>query len=130
MTTIIKPDVYISEETRKELVEKLHEEGQVVLHVDYLNPGWMDAIRIWPTTFLIPKDGGENAKLITAEKIGIFPQWLIIPMTNNYRFTLIFSPLPKSCLVFDMAEIIPEPNGFFIGSIQRNKTDVYVVTLD
>ena len=38
-----------------------------------------------------------------------------------------FSGLPRSCTSFDLIERIPEPGGFEVRNIGRNKTDVYEV---
>jgi len=48
---------------------------------------------------------------------------------RNATFTLVFSGLPKNCNSFDLFEDIPEGNGFYTGTISRNKTDVYSVDI-
>jgi hypothetical protein len=42
---------------------------------------------------------------------------------------MIFSQLPKTCVIFDFLEDIPESGGFEIRGIKRNKSDVYQVTI-
>lgn len=128
MSTILAPEITISKEAKKALLQEEETEGQVILHVDCVGINLFSGIRIWPTTFLFPNEGGESSKLITAENIGIYPNWLILA-TPYHRFTLIFSALPKSCRVFEMKEIIPQPNGFYFGPILRNDTDVYVLEM-
>jgi hypothetical protein len=54
----------------------------------------------------------------------------MIPDKGTYSFLLIFSALPKACILFDLIEDIPQPGGFLVKGIKRNKTDVYRITLD
>jgi hypothetical protein len=126
-TTI--PSIEIADEVKQSLRSETTEEGQVVVHVSYHAPSRGDLIRIWPTTYLIPQEGGEKSKLLTKENISLAPYWTAIPKSGSYRFTLIFSPLPKSCRLFHLFEDIPEPGGFIIRNIKRNETDVYQVDL-
>jgi hypothetical protein len=129
MTETTIPTIQISEEVKQTLFAETIDEGQVVLHVSYPAAGIFDLIRIWPTTYLVPKEGGEKSKLVTKENISLAPQWTVIRKNGGYQFTLIFSPLPKGCKVFHMWEDIPEPGGFLISNIVRNETDVYHVDL-
>lgn len=98
------------------------EERQTIVHCscgdDY-------AYRIWPSTFLIERESGRRAKLITAFNISFAPEWTL---NDGRGFTLIFEGLSKTCSVFDLKEIIPQEGGFEVNGIQRNKTDVYQVT--
>lgn len=126
-TTI--PAIEISDEVKQSLLSEITEEGQVVVHVSYSSATHGDLIRIWPTTFLVPQEGGEKSKLITKQNISLAPQWTIIMQKGPYRFTLVFSPLPKSCKIFHLWEDIPQPGGFVIKNIRRNETDVYEVKL-
>lgn len=83
--------------------------------------------RIWPTTFLVQDDGTRKA-LLHAFGITQYPQWkLFFP---GERFTLVFEGLDKRCLLFDLLEDIPEPGGFHIENIERNRSDVYEVLME
>jgi hypothetical protein len=104
------------------------EEAQVVVHGYYkATTDLPEFIRIWKTTFLIPHDQYHKSRLLHFENISLFPQWTLVPTGAEYRFTLIFSGLPKGCKVFDLIEEIPQSGGFEIRDIKRNKTDVYHV---
>jgi hypothetical protein len=52
---------------------------------------------------------------------------MTIPAGKIHRFTLIFAPLPASCTMFGLEEVIPEKGGFSAQDIVRNKSDVYHV---
>ncbi|MCE3259491.1 MAG: hypothetical protein K0S12_1132 [Bacteroidetes bacterium] len=101
------------------------EERQTIVHCrctgndDY-------AYRIWPSTFLIERESGRKAKLITAFNISFAPEWTL---NDGKGFTLIFEGLSKGCSVFDLKEIIPQEGGFEVNGIVRNDTDVYQVTI-
>ena len=123
------PAIEISDEVKQSLLTETVEEGQVIVHVGYNSGGLGDLIRIWATTFLVPQDGGERSKLVTKENISLAPAWTIIQRKGRFHFTLVFSPLPKSCKLFHLFEDIPEPGGFIIRNIRRNETDVYEVEL-
>jgi hypothetical protein len=82
-------------------------------------------VRVWPTTFLQCKQTGRRSKLMHAENVGYYPQWKLLKA--NERFLMIFEPLPKDCVSFDLFEEIPEPNGFHVEEIERNNSDVYDV---
>lgn len=84
-------------------------------------------IRIWPTTFLIQQNG-ERKKLLQAYNIAAYPNWKWV--FNGHVFTLVFEGLDKDCLLFDLLEDIPQPGGFRIENIERNKQDVYWVEVD
>lgn len=86
-------------------------------------------VRIWKSTFLIDKSSGNKSALVHAENITFAPVWTIVPKNFSYTFLLIFHALPKSCTVFDLAEQIPQPGGFFIADIARNRSDVYHLNL-
>lgn len=81
-----------------------------------------DAIRIWPTTYLV-QDNGERKNLLHAFRISPYPYWTVVQ--PGHTFTLVFEGLDKTCLLFDLLEEIPQEGGFFIENIERNKTDVY-----
>jgi hypothetical protein len=94
-------------------------------------PGhWGDMlIRIWRTTYLADQQSEAKANLLHAVNITYAPLWTQVPPRGRYSFVLIFSALPKSCLVFDLIEDIPQPGGFHIKNIARNSSDVYHITL-
>jgi hypothetical protein len=121
--------IEISDEAKDQLHIASDAEGQVILHISYTPGRTADRIRIWPTTYLIPHGNKTRSELIHAENIGRYPHWLIIPVNKEHIFTLVFSPLPKGCIYFDLFEDIPEPGGFLIKSIKRNQTDVYHLRL-
>ena len=118
-------EVQIDEATRLALSAQHAEAGQVILHVTYNSTDVMEWIRIWPTTYLVPFPESEKVQLIHAYNIGIYPKWLVLAANKPHIFTLVFGALPKSCSSFDLWEKIPEPGGFLIRDIQRNKSDVY-----
>ncbi|HXB41321.1 MAG TPA: hypothetical protein VNZ49_12315 [Bacteroidia bacterium] len=112
---------------KKKLKHKtqISKERQTVVHCTY-NP--LAAVRVWPSTFLIEKESGRMAKLITAFNISFAPEWTF-GSTNNC-FTLVFEGLSKGCAFFDLVEDIPLPAPFVVKNIPRNKTDVYNVMLE
>ena len=110
----------------EELVETkvlADEERQTIVHCTC---GDVYAYRVWPSTYLIEKETGKRAKLITAFNISFAPQWTV---NDGRGFTLIFEGLSKGCSSFDLAEIIPQDGGFHVPGIARNNSDVYTVTL-
>ena len=99
-------------------------ERQTIVHCKhFLNAG--DGIRIWKTTFLVEKPSGIKRKLMHAENISMYPTWTVMDKPGNYNFTLYFEGLSKSCTGFDLIEIIPQPGGFIVSNIPRNKADIY-----
>lgn len=86
-----------------------------------------DAIRIWPSTFLVCRLSGHRSKLLHAEGIPHAPQWRTVPPGGVAYFTLIFTALPKECILFDLVEEIPDEGGFYTPAILRNGMDVYRV---
>ena len=118
------PEVLI--ESLPEVLTQINEEQQVILHCSFLSfPGAL--IRIWPCTFLIPKNGGDKIPLVHAENISFAPVWTQLEGYGVFTFTLIFNGLPRNCSLFDMVEDINEPGSFIIPDIERNSTDVYRV---
>ncbi len=102
------------------------EESQVIVHGHFQSSHEShELIRIWRTTYLIPHDQYHKSRLLHFENITLYPEWTIIPLGSTYRFTLIFSSLPKGCKVFDLIEEIPQSGGFEIRDIARTKSDVY-----
>jgi hypothetical protein len=102
------------------------EERQTIVHCTY-RPDM--AVRVWPSTFLIEKEGGRKVKLITAFNIAFAPEWTHA-LNGHNKFTLIFEGLSKGCTMFDLMEIIPLPDPFVVRNIARNKSDVYHVQVD
>ena len=108
-------------EIEKEVKVLESEERQTIVHCrvsdDY-------AYRIWPSTFLIEKESGRRAALITAFNISFAPQWTL---NDGKGFTLIFQGLSKGCQLFDLVEEIPQEGGFAVRGLLRNSSDVYQV---
>lgn len=127
-TIIETPSTVISSEIREELKTLVHEAGQVVVHCIQTTP-FASYIRIWPTTYLYDQHSDHSSELVHAENISYFPTWKAVEAGENH-FTLIFSGLPKSCLVFDLLEHCDNQSGAFrVNSIPRNDSDVYYVQL-
>ena len=104
-------------------------DGQVTVHCHYHTSSEEECIRIWDSTFLKAVGESHASTLVHAEGITMFPKWLVIPPHTKHVFTLIFTPMPKSISLFDLIEEIPQSGGFVVRNIQRNKTDVYRVSL-
>ena len=125
---ITKKKVYIDPILFSELSEKLEEEKQVVVHFTLFGDEEGDMARIWRSTYLIDNQTGIKYPLLFAEGISYAPQWTPIPTPSPLEFTLIFKGLPKSCITFDLLEIIPEDGGFELRNVRRNNADVYYVS--
>ena len=69
----------------------------------------------------------QNPKLLYTENVGKYPNWY--QLKSGERFLMVFEALPDKCLSFDLYEDIPEPGGFHIRHILRNKTEVYDVPM-
>jgi hypothetical protein len=124
--TIEKKIVETAVEEQQHTLPEL--ERQTIVHCKhFLNAG--DGVRIWRTTFLVERPSGTKRKLIHAENISMHPTWTIMDKPGNYHFTLYFEGLSRDCTSFDLLEEIPQPGGFIISDIPRNKQDVYRVTL-
>lgn len=109
-----------------DLALEVEEQGQVTVHCHF-TAGLADAIRIWPSTFLICRHTGHRSQLLFAEGIPLAPEWLLVPAGREIHFTLLFAGLPRECVLFDLVEEIPDPGGFHANSILRNAMDVYRV---
>lgn len=121
----------ISEDLLLKLKTEILEEKQVILHCCYKSDMFLEEkIRIWSSTYLVDRHSEHISKLIHFENISLFPDWTDVPYGKEYWFTLIFSGLPKDCLVFDFIELIPQNGGFFQEGIVRNSSDVYKIKLD
>ena len=124
---LVKPKVDV--DTLTSIDPAALEDSFVYVHCHFENTSEDMLIRIWRTTFLIDKDSATRSQLLHAENISFAPQWTIIPRKGDFTFLLIFSGLPKSCLLFDLVEEIPQPGGFHVKSIKRNDTDVYHIDI-
>lgn len=124
-STNTETDIQLDNDTRNALQTYHIEEGQVILHITYHSTDILDRIRIWPSTYLVPLPESEKVPLIHADNIGIYPHWKMLKPNKPHIFTLVFAALPKACTSFHLWEKIPEPGGFFIPNIKRNRLDVY-----
>ena len=118
-----KPIVKTAVEEEVTVLEQSH----VYVHCYFNNTVKDMLIRIWKSTFLVDKGSVHRSKLVHAENISFAPQWTNVPENGLFQFLLIFEALPKGCEMFDLLEDIPQPGGFFVTSIARNKKDVYHV---
>jgi hypothetical protein len=125
---ITEREVKIEKEVVKLAKESAEIEKQVIVHVTIKSSHTWWQLRIWPSTYLIPKEGIIKSKLLNVENIPFYPQWLHI-FGKSHRFTLIFEGLPKDCEVFDLIEEIPQEGGFKALGIKRNLSDVYHVKI-
>jgi hypothetical protein len=103
------------------------EASHVYVHCYFNNTVKDMLIRIWKTTFLVDKNSLHRSKLVHVENISYAPQWTVVPENKLFQFLLIFDALPKGCEIFDLLEDIPQPGGFYVANIMRNKKDVYHV---
>lgn len=127
MEKTIEMDPKISEIVKTELQNEV---GQVIVHCTYVPDIVGMCIRIWESTFLIPKNAGQyKSQLIYADNITMYPSWTWLHSKTPYVFTLVFSGLPKDCEFFDLIEEIPEDGGFKFYNIKRNETDVYCLQI-
>lgn len=126
VTIIDKPKIEIAPDLLNELMTKSEEMGQVVLHFLYHSGMWGSRIRIWPTTYLYDQHSAHRSELVHTEEISMFPTWTDIQPYQNHYFSLIFSGLPKSCVIFDfMEECSNQGNEFQVKNILRNNSDIY-----
>lgn len=118
-----KPEQLV--EVMTETQTDVQQESHVYVHC-YFNNTFKDMlIRIWRSTFLVDNASGSRSQLVHIENISYAPEWTLIPDKKLFHFLLIFEALPKSCMLFDLIEDIPQPGGFHVKDISRNKTDVY-----
>ena len=125
----VAPDVTLDESIKEAFLPKTEQESQVTIHVKFTADFPGSKIRIWKSTFLHDRDSSHRSELMHTDNIPLFPKWKAIMAGEKVVFTLIFSALPKDCLIFDLIETIPEPGGFVIKNIPRNQTDVYMIDL-
>ena len=124
---VLAPEILIKETVKQQLQDLTAEESQVIVHCSYFTGGFEEKIRIWKSTFLMARESAHRSKLLYVENISLYPDWTDMERYKEFRFTLIFSALPKDCKVFDLVETIPEPGGFEVRGIGRNGVDVYRV---
>ncbi len=105
------------------------EDSFVYVHCYFENQSDDMLIRIWRSTYLIDRASGSRSKLVHVENISYAPLWTMIPKKGTFSFLLIFSALPKDCLVFDLLEDISQAGGFSVQAIKRNELDVYHVNI-
>lgn len=124
--TIEKPA--IAPELLEQISTESEQEKQVIVHCMFpASPVAGNLIRIWKSTVLYDNASGHRSMLVHAENISYYPLWTEVPAGRDYWFTLVFTGLPKSCLSFDLIEVIPQEGGFHIKDIRRNGIDVYRV---
>lgn len=123
LTVIEKPKVKHKIKVKPNVLE----EKQVIVHCSIPCEVGM-GVRIWRTTYLVTEEG-TKIPLIYWENIALAPSWTPVFKKGLYNFTLIFGGLPSGCKIFSLVEEIPEPGGFRVDNIRRNKTDVYKVTV-
>jgi hypothetical protein len=125
---VATPAVKLDKELIEELMSQSREEAMVIVHCSF-NAIEETGIRIWSSTFLIDQESGTRSRLLHALNITMAPMWMLVPGGTTARFTLLFSALPKSCTSFTLFEDIPQPGGFEIRNIKRNRNDVYNVRI-
>jgi hypothetical protein len=129
-TIITKPATISKELLQNALQNLVEEQKQVIVHCQYTASNNFDGIRIWQSTFLFDNASSHASKLLHAENISIAPDWTILMANDTHNFTLIFTALPNECTSFNFAETIPEPGGFLVERIPRNKQDIYHITIN
>ncbi len=122
-----KPDIDLEE--LFEVHPEFQTDSHIYVHCHFKSGLDEVLIRIWMTTFLVDQNSSARSKLVHIENITYAPHWTLVPTNYHYSFLLIFESLPKSCAVFDLIEDIPQPGGFVINDISRNKKDVYHIDL-
>ncbi len=125
---IANPTIDIATDTLESMEELTCEESQVVLHCVYSAPT-PRRIRIQPTTYLVDRSSRHRSELVHTENIIVAPEWQEVPAHRNAYFSLIFTGLPKSCILFDLVEL-NEISPFEAHNINRNNQDVYFIRLN
>lgn len=123
----VKPALAIK--VKNELLNLMREDSQVIVICSFKSDSEFNRIRIWKSTYLFANDSDHKSKLLYSENIAIYPDWMIVREGITVKFVLVFSGLPKNCKYFDLIEVIPEPDGFEIKNIKRNKSDVYRISI-
>lgn len=133
LPTIKEPPFKAKPEVDLELLAVLRpdllNDSYVYVHCHFNNVWDNTLIRIWKSTFLVDRDSPSKSELVHAENISMAPQWTIIPDRQPFSFLLIFSSLPKNCVIFDLVEDIAEADGFHVRNVKRNEKDVYHINL-
>lgn len=124
--TPFEMDTLTETEIEYKIADQVEAESQVIVHCT-IKPFTCDGARMWPSTYLLDKHSDHKSKLLHVENISMYPTWTFFNPREPYHFTLIFEGLPKSCILFDLKEPIPEPRGFYCPNIPRNQSDVYQV---
>lgn len=124
LTKVKKPKTKVENKIKPKILE----EKQVIVHCS-IPCEFPMGVRIWKTTYLVTEDGAK-IPLLFWDGISLAPEWTYVQTRGSFNFTLFFGGLPSGCKVFSMREEIPEPGGFEVKNIRRNKTDVYHVTLN
>lgn len=127
--SVTKPRTALEQDIKAALGLDAQPAGQVVVHCTFKAQAELNMIRVWPSTVLVDQHSGHRSEMLHRENISLYPFWTLLAQGETHRFTLVFSGLPKSCTLFDFWEDIPEPGGFEIKGIPRNKTDVYHIDL-
>ena len=128
--TLITQKPVIDESIKEKIKEDVTLEGQITIHFSFCPKIENSLLRVWKTTFLFSKNSSHKSKLLHHHNIPLYPDWMLVKLGKNIRFTLIFSALPKSCTHFDLTEQIPEADGFAFKNIARNSSDVYHLVLN
>lgn len=128
METLIEEKIEIAPELLEQI--NTHEEKQVIVHCSLTGHSYLEStVRVWPTTYLIPKGAAKKCKILHHFNIVMYPKYQILKVNDTLHFTLIFEGLPTDCKSFDLVEIISEAGAFEARNIQRNKQDVYKLYL-
>lgn len=124
---LITPVREIDEKLIVDAEEQMSVESQVIVHCTVQIGIFGGRIRIWPSTYLFDLDSDHRSALVHAEGVSMYPTWTDLWPFQSIEFTLIFEGLPKTCVSFDLKEVIPQAGGMHIKGIPRNTTDVYKV---
>jgi hypothetical protein len=131
---LIKEIIKTKVEIDPEVLTEIEEEAQVVVHCSFYNDPSVYigeiGVRVWKETFIIDEQTGIQNKMVKAFGIVYQPNWYFIKPGETKRFTMIFDALPKTCVSFTLAEIIPQSGAFVVKGIKRNNSDIYNVKLD
>ena len=125
--TVLEPITISRTKVKNKVKVQLEEEKQVIIHCSIADC-YGRQMRIWKTTYLVTEDQ-QKIPMVFWQGISLYPKWTDIDTRGNFYFTLIFSGLPSDCKVFSLIEEIPEPGGFDLKNIPRDKKDVYHIGL-
>jgi hypothetical protein len=125
------PVIQIDIDTINQLNESFHEEGQTVVHCNYIskrkyiNGGW---VNIYPTTYLV--NNNSKLQMLHAENIPVAPSCYIFRNAGELKqFTLFFPVIPKDWEQFSMVEQCDSNDGFVVKNIKRNNSGVYELAI-